>query len=313
MNDGLSGARSDAGSVLGGRRRMKRNTIAVMNTKGGVGKSTLVLALAETLTALHEKTVLVIDSDAQASVSAMLMTPNHLHKLQNEAATIVDFLAASVLKGQTVDWTKFVVGNVSDVDDARRLYLIPSDMQLTLFEREVSRESQHAALRATVRKLLEAARNIFDYVLIDCPPGLSVLTETWLRDADWYMSPTKPDYVSVCGLEVFRRFRALNPEMGFAENIGVVINLADAASAADRDYDGWLRSQVDNRCFGPSVFRTSALQSAALYSADGRSWLAKYPGNVGQAVRGLTEELIARTEQIPTIASVPLNSTGGSA
>ncbi len=275
---------------------MKRNTIAVMNTKGGVGKSTLVLALAETLTALHGKTVLIIDSDAQASVSAMLMTPPHLHKLQNEAATIVDYLAASVLKGEDPDWTKFVVGNVSDVDDARRLYLIPSDMQLTLFEREVSRESQHAALRATVRKLLDAARDIFDYVLIDCPPGLSVLTETWLRDADWYLSPTKPDYVSVCGLEVFRRFRTLNPEMGFAENIGVVINLADANSAADRDYDVWLRSQPENNCFGPSIFRTSALQSAAVFSVDGRSWLAKYPGNVGQAIRGLSAELIARAE-----------------
>ena len=47
-----------------------RNAIAVMNTKGGVGKSTLVLALAETLAAEHKKNVLIIDSDAQASVSS---------------------------------------------------------------------------------------------------------------------------------------------------------------------------------------------------------------------------------------------------
>ena len=50
-----------------------RSTIAVMNTKGGVGKSTLVMALAETLSAYHGKNVLVIDSDSQASVSTMLM------------------------------------------------------------------------------------------------------------------------------------------------------------------------------------------------------------------------------------------------
>ena len=50
-----------------------RNTITVMNAKGGVGKSTLVLALAETLANDHGKKVLVIDSDAQASISHMLL------------------------------------------------------------------------------------------------------------------------------------------------------------------------------------------------------------------------------------------------
>ena len=48
-----------------------RNCIAVMNTKGGVGKSTLVLGLAETISAFHAKNVLVIDSDSQASVSTI--------------------------------------------------------------------------------------------------------------------------------------------------------------------------------------------------------------------------------------------------
>ena len=55
-----------------------RNTIAVMNTKGGVGKSTLVLGLAETLSAKFGKNVLIIDSDAQASVSLMLMSAGNL-------------------------------------------------------------------------------------------------------------------------------------------------------------------------------------------------------------------------------------------
>ena len=62
-----------------------RNTIAVMNTKGGVGKSTLVLALAETLSAKFAKNVLIIDSDAQASVSLMLLSAGNLHRLQLEA------------------------------------------------------------------------------------------------------------------------------------------------------------------------------------------------------------------------------------
>jgi chromosome partitioning protein len=271
-----------------------RNTIAIMNTKGGVGKSTLVLALAETLSALHGKTVLIIDSDSQASVSSMLMTAASLHKLQSGGLTIVDLLGQAVLQGQPLDWAKVVVGGVSDVDDARTVYLIPSDMQLTLFEREVSKESQHARLRATISALLNATRSVFDVVLIDCPPGLSVLTESWLREADFHVSPTKPDYVSACGLEVFRRFRNLNPEMGFAENLGVVINMKDEMSSQDREYDRWLRQTADNRCFARAINRSNALQHASQYQTLDRSYQAKYPGEAGQAIRAITEELLAR-------------------
>ena len=125
--DGSVDQRSD------GLVRGMRNTIAVMNTKGGVGKSTLVLAIAETLSAQFRKNVLIIDSDSQASVSAMLLTAANLHRLQSDGLTIVDLLVASVLNNVAVDWPRFVVGGVSDVDEARTVYLIPSDMQLTLF------------------------------------------------------------------------------------------------------------------------------------------------------------------------------------
>lgn len=272
------------------------NSIAVMNTKGGVGKSTIVLALAETLSAFHGKNVLVIDSDAQASVSSMLMTVSSLYKLQSEGATIVDYLHATVLKDQKAEWPKFIVRNVSDVDDARTVYLLPSDMQLTLLEREVSKESLHARLRIVIAELLAAVRKVFDVVLIDCPPGLSVLTECWLREADFHVSPTKADYVSVCGLEVFRRFKSLNPEMGFAGNLGVIINMKETNSASDQEYHRWLEDNAENNCFKQAVPRMSALQDAANFQTYNRSYLAKYPGAAGAAMRALTEELVARLE-----------------
>ncbi len=273
---------------------MGRSTIAVMNTKGGVGKSTLVLAIAETLTALYGKSVLIIDADSQASVSSMLMTPTRLHKLQSDSATIVDFLAGTVLQREPLDWRRFVVAGSSDVDDASGLYLIPSDMQLTLFEREVSAEAQHVALRATISALLAGVRPLFDIVLIDCPPGLSVLTESWLREADFHLSPTKPDYISVCGLEVFRRFKSLYPELGFAENLGVVINMMDPTNAQDRDYEAWLRGRPDNRCFTEAIQRSMALQHVTQFMPEGRSWIAKYPGAVGASIRSVCAELLAR-------------------
>ena len=271
-----------------------RNAIAVMNTKGGVGKSTLVLALAETISAYHGKNVLVIDSDAQASVSSMLMSVSSLYKLQSEGATIVDYLHGRVLKNQVIDWPKFIVRNVSDIDDARSLFLLPSDMQLTLLEREVSKENLHGKLREVIGELLNGVRRVFDIILIDCPPGLSVLTECWLREADFHISPTKADYVSVCGLEVFRRFKGLNPEMGFAENLGVMVNLKESNSVSDEEYHRWLQDNPENACFTQAIPRMPALQDAANFQSYERSYLAKYPGQVGIAVRTLTEEVMAR-------------------
>lgn len=271
-----------------------RNTIAVMNTKGGVGKSTVVLALAETLSAYHGKNVLIIDSDSQASVSAMLMTTSSLFKLQQDGLTLVDYLVKTVLGDEKVDWPRFVVRDLSDVDDARSVYLIPSDMELTLLEREVSKGGHHAKLRQTIKGLLDAVRPVFDVVLVDCPPGLSVLTECWLREADFHLSPTKPDYVSVCGLEVFRRFKSLNPEMGFAENIGVLISMKDRLSASDEEYHRWLRENGDNRCFEQAVPRSNALQDAARFATTQRSYSAKYPGEAGIAVKALAKEILGR-------------------
>lgn len=282
-----------------------RNTIAVMNTKGGVGKSTIVLTVAETLSIFHGKNVLVIDSDSQASVSAMLMSTTSLRKLQAEGRTIVDYLVAAVLKNAPAEWTEFVVGGVSDVDDARSVYLMPSDMQLSLLEREVSKESVHGSLRAAIGGLLSRARIVFDVVLIDCPPGLSVLTESWLREADFHITPTKPDYVSVCGLDVFRRFRQLNPEMGFAENLGVVINMKDKHSPVDDDYQRWLADNSDNRCFDQVVPLLNVLQHAARYQDTDRSFQAKYPGEIGTAVRSLTSEIITRLAEANEPVQVP--------
>jgi len=167
-------------------------------------------------------------------------------------------------------------------------------MQLTLFEREVSKESLHGKLRSSIGALLKHVRGVFDIVLIDCPPGLSVLTESWLREADFHLSPTKPDYVSTCGLEVFRRFKGLNPEMGFAENLGVIVNMKDAYSSVDADYQRWLMENPDNLCFSQAVPRTSALQVAAQLSPVERSYVAKYPGESGVTVRVVAEELINR-------------------
>jgi chromosome partitioning protein len=277
-----------------------RNTIAVMNTKGGVGKSTLVLAMAETLSAKFGKNVLIVDSDSQASVSLMLLSAGNLNRLQLDGMTIVDLLAASVLNNVEVDWTRFAVAGVSDVEESRTVCLIPSDMQLTLFEREVTKERLLARMRTSVGSLLAALRGMFDVIFIDCPPGLSVLTETWLREADFQISPTKPDHVSSYALEVLDHFRGLNPEMGFAENLGVLINMKEMQSTLDVEHQRRLMENSDLRCFAQVVPRTPALQQASRFSPVERSYDIKYPGASGDAMRAVCQELLERLAAIDT-------------
>jgi chromosome partitioning protein len=274
-----------------------RNTITVMNAKGGVGKSTLVLALAETLSTFHGKKILVIDADAQASISHMLLPERQLEAVQDEGQTIVDYLIAAVLKEQPADWRRYVLGSVSDVDDARTIDLLPSDTNLTLFEREVSKGERETVLRRTVGTCLREAREAYDFVLVDSAPGLSVLTECWLREADFYLTPTRPDYISTRGLAFLRKFRQRNPEMGFAELLGVVVNMKNTQSAEDDQYDQWLRGDPDNRCFQRAIPRVTPLQSAAYFSPRDRSYWAKYPGQTGDQLRQLTEEFLGRLAQ----------------
>lgn len=265
-----------------------------MNAKGGVGKSTLVLGLAETLAVHHHKKVLVIDSDAHASVSNMLMAPPRLEAVQEQGRTVVDYFAAIVLNGTAANWNRFVVGSVSDVDDARSIDILPGGGHLTLFEREVSGGHLEPVLRMAVRLFLAEPCKAYDFVLIDSAPGLSVLTECWLREAQYYLSPTKPDYISSRGLQFLGQFKQRDLDRGFAQFLGVVINMKDPHAVMDEQYEAWLRQNAGNRCFEQSIRRATALQSAAHFHPRPRSYWAKYPGDTGQELRRVAQELLAR-------------------
>jgi chromosome partitioning protein len=271
-----------------------RNTITVMNAKGGVGKSTLVLALADTLSSHHGKKVLVIDSDAHASISNMLTPHTWLEQAQSHGRTVVDYLIETVLKVESARWSEYAVGGVSDVDDGRSIDLLPGGGHLTLFEREVSKKGREIQLRKTIRSLLAEARQLYDFILVDSAPGLSVLTECWLREADYYLSPTKPVYVSIRGLQFLGQFRERDHHIGFAESLGTVVNMKDQHSTHDEHFDRLLRQDAEHNCFEQPILRTTALQAAGHFWPQHRSYAAKYPGQTGQALRNLTLEVFGR-------------------
>ena len=121
-------------------------SIAIMNAKGGVGKSTLTMAIAETLAVFHNKSVLLIDADAQMNLSLMLMPPEALTKVKKAGRSLAAWLAGNVLGYARTDWRECVIGGISDVDDARSLAIMPGDMDMTFVEREIAAKS--ALMRA---------------------------------------------------------------------------------------------------------------------------------------------------------------------
>ncbi len=270
------------------------SSIAVMNAKGGVGKSTVTLAIAETLSYYYGKKVLVIDSDAQISISVMLMPFDDLNQKRSDWKTLVGLLHQTLILGQTPDWKDFVTPHVSDVDDTHNIDLLPGDLRLTLVERAVTEADRHEQMRGLVRSVLAEARLKYDFVFIDCPPGLSLLTEIWLREADYHLAPVKPDFLAIAGLEMFREFKKINPDLKMAQNLGILINMKNRQSAEDDTYHAILTNDEESNCFPDAIPHMAPIQHAARFNPESRSFTAKYPGSAGDAFRNTVHELLLR-------------------
>lgn len=271
-------------------------SIAIMNAKGGVGKSTLTLALAETLVVKHGKRVLLIDADGQMSLSLMLMTVERLTTLRREGQSLVGFLQAAMPGQIAADWRTFVASGIGDVDDAGQLHLLPGDMDLPLIERAFAERGRLDLLRQKCRQLLDEARAYVDVVLIDCAPGISVMTEAWLREAAWHLVPVKPDVLAVSGMHYLNAFKMRDPKLGFARHLGVVINMLDARSEVEGMIHEMLWSNRDLMVFKTAIPLVPHIQKAALFSREPRSYLNKYPGDAGQAFQSLAIEILDRLD-----------------
>ncbi len=277
-----------------------RSTISVMNAKGGVGKSTLVLSLAETLSACHGKRVLVIDSDAHASISNMLMRPDWVQTFQAQGRTVVDYLIAAVLKNESVPWTAYVSAGVSDVDDARTVDLMPGGGHLTLFEREVSKAGLEARLRQAVRTFLAEARSAYDFVLIDSAPGLSVLTEVLAARGGFLSLAHQARLHLHARPSVPGPIQPARHRHGLCRVPGHHHQHEGQSAFEDAQYERWLRQNSKQPCFDQVIPRATSLQTAAHFCPRPRSYWAKYPGETGKALRQLAAELLVRNSAAQT-------------
>jgi chromosome partitioning protein len=167
-------------------------TLAIFNQKGGVAKTTTTINLGWALISKKQK-VLMIDFDPQG----------HLSKAMQIEPELIKYTAYDVLHGINI--------KSALLSDQEYFYFLPCDINLSAAEEELKNKQY------TLQKLLEAVRNDFDYILIDCPPSLGNLSINALCASDGVLVPMQTDYLAWCGFELlmstYEKVKKLNPKL----------------------------------------------------------------------------------------------------
>ena len=246
---------------------------SVINLKGGVGKTTLTVALAHFLAIEHGKRVLVIDLDPQTNATVCLI-PEQEWKARDETGRTLYQLFADQVKGShRFNADDAIVRDVSNVaGGVRGLDLLPSSLRLIKVQDRVTQltdfESYERGPIFAMRDALAGFLPYYDHVLIDCPPSLGIVTLNGLAISDSYIIPVVPDLLSVLGIPPI-----LDRVEHFAQRtrhniraLGIVISKMRAQTVLHNEMLRRLRDDFVDRRF-PPVFRTVIPESTRIAEA----------------------------------------------
>ncbi len=246
--------------------------IAICNQKGGVGKTTTSVNLGAYLAALARR-VLLIDFDPQANATSSLTG------IRSAGNNIYHGLTGSVSYDQLIRFS-----------DILNYHYIPSSSDLSgALVELVSMSGREYYLRNFIHNL----RQQYDYILIDLPPSLSLLTLNGLIAADEVIIPVQAEYYSLEGLsELLQTVDLLRERMHHPLRVaGAVVTLYDKRERLARDVAKNLRTHFPYRVFDVEIPRAVSLAEAPGF---GKPILIYDPNSIGaNAYRRLAEEVIA--------------------
>lgn len=221
---------------------MKQKIIAIVNQKGGVGKTTTATNLAASL-ADGGASVLLLDLDPQGNATSGLGLPK-----ENLHPTTYEVLTGQSTLDQAVQST-----------ERQGLFVLPANANLAAAEIDLASEQQREFRLSNALSLAT-----YDYILIDCPPALGLLTINALTAAHSLLIPVQSEYYALEGLgqllaTVQRVRQGLNPSLDL---LGVVLTMYDKRTSLSDQ----VREELD-RHFGDKVFETVIPRNVRLAEA----------------------------------------------
>lgn len=260
------------------------NVIAVVNQKGGVGKTTTCANLGVGL-ALDGKKVLLVDCDPQGSLTISLGYP-----YPDTIPITLSSIMEKVLTDTPLSLGEGILHHAEGVD------LMPANIELSGIEVSLV----NAMSRETIlRQYLNTVKRQYDYILIDCMPSLGMLTVNALAAANSVLIPVQTQYLSAKGLEQLLQTankvrRQINPKLQIE---GILLTMVDSRTNYAKEISALLRETYGSKI---KVFETDIPHSvrAAETSAEGKSIFSHNPkGKVAEAYKSLTREVMRIEKQ----------------
>ena len=246
--------------------------IALVNQKGGTGKTTSTINIAAGLTA-RGKRVLTIDLDPQGSLTASLGIQTH-----NNPNTVYE-----ALKGQLTASECIIKGNFD---------IIPSDIRLSGAEIELSSTPGRETI---LKEVLDPVVINYDYILIDCPPSLTLLTLNGLVAAKEIYIVLQPEFLALLGMSQLIKTietvkKRLNPSL---EVTGIIITMFDSRKILNKEVIENVEAYFPDKIFNTKIRNNVALAEAP---AQGLDIFSYRPGSNGaEDYNNLVNEILQRS------------------
>ena len=261
--------------------------ISVINQKGGVGKTTTVINLAAGL-AQKEKKVLIIDLDPQGNATTGLGLSN----LENSNETIY-----AVLNGSKS------ISNVIKKTNYQNLDVVTSNVDLSGLEVETAGDSRRAfILKGELTAYLNDFRGQYDYILIDCPPSLSLLTVMALVSSHSLVVPLQTEFFALEGLtqlmKTIERIKTnLNPDLRIR---GILLTMYDKRNKLSSQVEKEARDFFNDKVYLTVIPRNVRLSEAPSHGMPVLIYDKSCPGS--KSYFSFTDEFINQDETIGSAA-----------